>query len=139
MKTLVLDLLVKKSSGQSNSTRKENSESNRVTLMVILMSLLFFFGNVLDALSGLLPLIGVDLYSEFSGYLIISNTFLFLEHGLTIFIFYNCNKCYKRTFRKMFRLRATENSEESTRSKSISKSANSKPTTKVDLNRMSIC
>ena len=84
--------------------RRESNESNRATLMIIMMSLFYLGGNIMDSISGLFPILGYDIYANFQSYLVISNTFLFLEHGMPIFIYYSCNRSYKRIFRRMFKL-----------------------------------
>lgn len=90
----------------SSKNAKEANDSNRVTKMILFNCLLYFFGNILDSVSDLIDLLGIDIYNKITIYILAINIFLFGSHGLSIFIYYHFNKNYRNSFRKIFLAKA---------------------------------
>lgn len=80
---------------------RENNDTNRATVMIIASSFLYFTGNLLDSFAAILELFKIDVF-DVPMYVVFANCLLFGSHGLYIFIYYNCNKTFRRVFRSTF-------------------------------------
>ena len=71
--------------------------------MIILMSLLYFLGNLLDSMFLLLEALGLDMYDDMPMYGVMANVFLFGSRGVDIFIYYNLDKEYNKSLRSLLK------------------------------------
>ena len=81
---------------------RQEVKANKATHMIIIACLTYLVGNTLDSIAPLMVIFGIDLNRKYSTYLMISNVFFFLSHGVSLFIYYAFNKEYRNLFQQTF-------------------------------------
>ena len=85
----------------ANSKEKNIKKGNKITLIVLTISINYMIGSSLDSFTPL-SVFFVDFNSSIKRYItVVGNTLLFISHGISFFIFFIFDKSYSN---KLFSL-----------------------------------